>query len=130
MRLFIRLPKDVAGLAVLAVAGPFAWLYVARDAGEVLEIDVQVSGHPLLELMRVSVDRAAGLVSAGLLGVLGQSNAIAREGVGCESLRPRPTASMARGSCGWRHWAAVAGGTGRQWRAHGCCGRHILAEGA
>ena len=110
MRLFIRLLKAVAGLAVLAVAGLFAWLYAAppelirvgsgyaakivcsnvfiagRDPDEVLEVDVQAPGHPLLKLMRVSVDRDAKTVKAGLLGVLGQSTAIARDGLGCASV--------------------------------------------
>ena len=95
MRLFIWLLKAVVGIAVLAVAGLFAWLYAAppelirvgsgyaakivcsnvfiagRDPDEVLEVDVQAPGHPLLKLMRVSVDRDAKTVKAGLLGVLG-----------------------------------------------------------
>lgn len=110
MRLFIWLLKAVVGIAVLAVAGLFAWLYAAppelirvgsgyaakivcsnvfiagRDPDEVLEVDVQAPGHPLLKLMRVSVDRDAKTVKAGLLGVLGQSTAIARDGLGCASV--------------------------------------------
>lgn len=110
MGVFIRLVKAAMGLAVLAIACLFAWLYFAppelirvgsgyaakivcsnvfiagRDPDEVLEVDVQAPGHPLLKPMRVSVDRAAGTVTAGLLGFLGQSTAIAREGMGCASV--------------------------------------------
>jgi len=49
-------------------------------------VDVQAPGHPLLRLMRVSVDRQAGTVTAGLLGVFGRSVAAAREGLGCASV--------------------------------------------
>jgi len=110
MRIVVKVVKWLLGLIVLAVAALFAWLYVAppelirvgsgysakivcsnvfiagRDPKEVLAVDVQAPGHPLLRLMRVSVDKNRGTVSAGLLGVLGKSVAVARDGVGCASV--------------------------------------------
>lgn len=107
MRLVFKILEWLLVLMVLAVIGLFAWLYFAppelirvgsgysakivcsnvfvagRDPGEVLSLDVQAPGHPLLTLMSVSVDRQARTVSAGLFGVLGASVAVAREGLGC-----------------------------------------------
>jgi CubicO group peptidase (beta-lactamase class C family) len=57
-----------------------------RDAAEVLASDVQAPGHPLLKLMRVSVDRGRGIVRAGLLGFIGNGLAVVRPDVGCAVL--------------------------------------------
>ena len=97
MRAVVKFIKWLVGLVVLAVVALFAWLYFAppelirvgsgysakivcsnvfiagRDAKEVLAVDVQAPGHPLLKLMKVSVDKERGIVSAGLLWVLGKS---------------------------------------------------------
>ncbi|MBZ9732577.1 beta-lactamase family protein [Mesorhizobium sp. CA18] len=110
MRAVVKFIKWLLGLVILAVAALFAWLYFAppelirvgsgysakivcsnvfiagRDAKEVLAIDVQAPGHPLLKLMKVSVDKERGLVSAGLLWVFGKSVAVERDGVGCASV--------------------------------------------
>ncbi|UVK36218.1 beta-lactamase family protein [Mesorhizobium sp. AR10] len=110
MRIVVKIVKWLLGLVVLAIAALFAWLYLAppelirvgsgysakivcsnvfiagRDANEVLAVDVQAPGHPLLKLMRVSVDKEKGTVWAGLFGVLGKSVAIARDGLGCASV--------------------------------------------
>mgnify|MGYP005806481431 CR=1 FL=1 len=110
MRFVVKLIKWLLGLIALAVAALFAWLYIAppelirvgsgysakivcsnvfiagRDPNEVLAVDVQAPGHPLLRLMRVSVDKNRGTVSAGLLGFLGKSVAVARDGLGCASV--------------------------------------------
>ncbi|WP_192243202.1 serine hydrolase domain-containing protein [Mesorhizobium silamurunense] len=110
MRAVVRFIKWLLGLVVLAVVALFAWLYFAppelirvgsgysakivcsnvfiagRDPNEVLAVDVQAPGHPLLKLMKVSVDKERGLVSAGLLWVLGKSLAVERDGVGCASV--------------------------------------------
>jgi CubicO group peptidase (beta-lactamase class C family) len=107
MRIALKILKGVAVPLVLAVAALFGWLYFAppdlirvgsgytakivcsnvflagRDPGQVLAVDVQAPGHPLLRLMRVNVDRESGVVSAGLLGFLGTSAAVFREGFGC-----------------------------------------------
>ena len=67
-----------------------------RDADEVLAVDVQAPGHPLLRLMRVSSTRSQGTVSAGLFGVFGNSVAVVRDGLGCTAVpggdieRPSP----------------------------------------
>ena len=62
-----------------------------RDAEEVLKLDVQAPGHPLLRLMRVKVDAESGETIAALLGVFGPAKAVHREGLGCTSI----------GSGGW-----------------------------
>ncbi|PBB95544.1 serine hydrolase [Mesorhizobium sp. WSM3862] len=110
MRAVVKFIKWLLGLIVLAVVALFAWLYLAppelirvgsgyaakivcsnvfiagRDSNEVLAVDVQAPGHPLLKLMKVSVDKERGLVSAGLLWMLGKSVAVERDGVGCASV--------------------------------------------
>jgi len=110
MRFVVKIVKWMLGLVVLAIAALFAWLYFAppelirvgsgysakivcsnvfiagRDANEVLAVDVQAPGHPLLKLMKVSVDKQRGMVSAGLFGVLGRSVAVVRDGLGCASV--------------------------------------------
>ena len=58
-----------------------------RDPQRVLETDVQAPGHPILKLMRVSVDREHGVVRAGLFGFIGGGLAQWRPGVGC-AVRP------------------------------------------
>ena len=110
----------VALLAAIVVAGA-GWLFFAppelirvgsayaakivcsnvflakRDAREVLSNDVQAPGHPLLRIMRVSVDEDTRSVTAGLLGVFGKGTAIAREGLGCTTV-PNGDAQEARGT--------------------------------
>ncbi|MDG4903389.1 MULTISPECIES: serine hydrolase [unclassified Mesorhizobium] len=110
MRAVVKFIKWLFGLIVLAVIALFAWLYFAppelirvgsgyaakivcsnvfiagRDPNEVLAVDVQAPSHPLLKLMKVSVDKERGLVSAGLLWTLGKSVAVERDGVGCASV--------------------------------------------
>jgi CubicO group peptidase (beta-lactamase class C family) len=111
MRLFLKLLKRFLGLALLALLGLAVWLYVAppalirvgagyaakivcsnvflagRDAQEVLRVDVQAPGHPLLRLMSVSVDEADNTVTAGLLGTFGQQTALMRgKDFGCSSV--------------------------------------------
>ena len=90
MRAVVKFIKWLLGLVVLALVALFAWLYFAppelilvgsgysakivcsnvfiagRGANEVLAVDVQAPGHPLLKLMKVSVHKERGLVSAGV----------------------------------------------------------------
>jgi CubicO group peptidase (beta-lactamase class C family) len=54
-----------------------------RNADEVLKIDVQAPGHPLLKLVRVSVDQSKGEVRTTLIGGIAPSLAIDRAGYGC-----------------------------------------------
>jgi CubicO group peptidase (beta-lactamase class C family) len=57
-----------------------------RNADDVLRLDVQASGIPLLGLMRVSLLRERGVVRAGFLGFIGDGVAVARPGKGCTVL--------------------------------------------
>ena len=143
MRLIWRLVKGLAIFLVAAVVALLGWLYFAppelirvgagysakivcsnvflagRDAGQVLADDVQAPGHPLLKIMRVSVDRDRKMVSAGLLGFLGERVAVARDGLGCtvlpegvsadslEQAPPAPTARAAPGSGLWPEGDAI-----------------------
>ncbi|MCV3209090.1 beta-lactamase family protein [Mesorhizobium sp. YC-39] len=110
MRIVAKIVKWLLGLVVLAAVALAAWLYFAppelirvgsgysakivcsnvfiagRDANDVLAVDVQAPGHPLLRLMRVAVDKEKGTVSAGLFGVFGKSVAVARDGLGCAAV--------------------------------------------
>ena len=110
MRFFAALVKWLLVLVAVIVAGVAAWLYLfppdlirvgtgyaakivcsnafvaGRDPDEVLSVDVQAPGHPVLRLVTVSVDRNERTVRAGLLGVFGRSVAVAREGLGCASV--------------------------------------------
>ena len=100
------------GLLVLivAVVGFAGWLYFAppelvrlgtaytakvvcsstflagRDGQEVLGVDVQSPGHPLLGYVSVDVDEEAGAATAHLLGFFAPAVAIHREGFGCSSM--------------------------------------------
>ena len=54
-----------------------------RKAEDVLKVDVQAPGHPILKLVRVSVDESAGEVRTWLVGGIAPSHAIDRAGYGC-----------------------------------------------
>ncbi len=110
MRFISRLLKGLLGLVVVVLAGVAAWLYLAppalirvaagysakivcsnvfvagRDAGRVLELDVQAPGHPILKFIDVDVDADRKTVTAGLLGVFGRSMAVAHDGFGCATV--------------------------------------------
>jgi CubicO group peptidase (beta-lactamase class C family) len=107
MRWLIRIVKVLAWSVVAAVVGLGFWLaasppellrvgtgYAAkivcsnvflagRDAGEVMEVDVQAPGNPLLRLMRVSVDAQRRNVRVAFMGLFAASNAVYRDGLGC-----------------------------------------------
>ncbi|MDX3924828.1 MAG: serine hydrolase [Shinella sp.] len=57
-----------------------------RDPEDVLSVDVQAPGHPLLRLMRQSVDFDEKTVTVHLLGVFAPGYAAYREGFGCASV--------------------------------------------
>src|SRR5690606_32340441 len=59
-----------------------------RDPDEVLALDVQAPGHPLLRLMNIDVDHAGQSVRAALLGFIAENEAVYREGLGCAVIPP------------------------------------------
>ncbi len=107
MKTLSRVLGFAATATAIAVVGGVLWLYSAppallrigagysakivcsnvflggRDPDEVLAVDVQAPGHPLLKLMRVNVDRQKRQVRAALLGVFAGNEAVYREGLGC-----------------------------------------------
>ncbi|CAN7374869.1 serine hydrolase domain-containing protein [Neorhizobium tomejilense] len=107
MRLLVRFLKILCGVIVVGLIGLGIWLYTSppellrvgsgysakmvcsnvfiagRDSSEVLAVDVQAPGHPLLKLMRVSVDRTEKRVHAALLGIFAGNDAVYRKGLGC-----------------------------------------------
>lgn len=113
--------KRLFWLLVLALAGLAGWLYFAppemirvganyaakmvcsnvflagRDAGEVLERDVQAPGHPILRLVRVNVDESEGTVRAGLFGLFGKGLAVHRSGTGCATVADGDLAAAQNG---------------------------------
>ncbi|MFN3549113.1 MAG: serine hydrolase domain-containing protein [Mesorhizobium sp.] len=120
MRLLRAFIKWLLILVVAAVAGLAGWLFLAppdlirvasgytakmvcsnvflagRDARDVLKIDVQAPGHPILGYLSVDVDESAGTVKAALLGLFGPGLAVDRAGLGCAST-PTGDASVASG---------------------------------
>ncbi|MBB4063532.1 serine hydrolase domain-containing protein [Gellertiella hungarica] len=107
------LGKMVRGLflAMLAVfAGLLAWLYVAppelllvgdsysakivcsnrfiagRDPAEVMAVDVQAPGHPLLKFVSAVVDEERKTVTTRIFGFFAESKAAYRDGLGCTNL--------------------------------------------
>ncbi len=57
-----------------------------RDAQEVLQLDVQAPGHPLLRVMQVDINRETKTVRAGLFGFIGKGLAVYRAGTGCATV--------------------------------------------
>ena len=110
MRVIGKILKWLLGLIVVAVVGVMIWLWMAppalirvaanytakivcsnvflagREAEQVLAVDVQAPGHPILKLMTLDVDKDAGTVSAGLFGIFGKGTAVLRPGLGCANV--------------------------------------------
>ncbi|RST84452.1 class C beta-lactamase-related serine hydrolase [Aquibium carbonis] len=119
MRILGFIVKWLVILVVVAVAGLAGWLYLAppdlirvasgytakmvcsnvfvagRDSREVLAIDVQAPGHPILGYLSVDVDPSAGTARAALLGLFGPGLAVDRAGLGCASVPSGDRASLA-----------------------------------
>lgn len=57
-----------------------------RDAGEVLAVDVQAPGHPLLKYVSVDVDEEAQTVKAWVFGFVAPALSQYREGLGCTNV--------------------------------------------
>lgn len=120
MRMMWKVVGGLLAVLFMVVLGLIGWLTVAppdlirvgsnyaakivcsnvflanRDPDEILRVDVQAPGHPLLRLMRVDVDREEGTVSAGLLGLFGQGYALHRPGLGCTSIPSGEFAALPR----------------------------------
>lgn len=110
MRVILRVMLGLLALVVLLLIGAVGYLLVSppellrvatgysakivcsnvfiasRDAQEVMAVDVQAPGHPLLKYVGVSVDVAGESVTARLLGMFAPSVAIHRPGLGCASV--------------------------------------------
>jgi CubicO group peptidase (beta-lactamase class C family) len=104
---FIKAIKWIGALLAILILAVFAWIGIAppellrvgtaysakivcsnvfiagRDAKEVLAVDVQAPGHPLLRTVSVSVDEGTKTVRARMFGYAAESVAVAREGLGC-----------------------------------------------
>lgn len=107
MRKFL---KALALLLVIGVTGLGGWLYLAppellqvgtaysakiicsnrflanRDPDEVLAVDVQAPGHPLLKFISATVNDAEKTVTARIFGFAATAQSVYREGLGCTSL--------------------------------------------
>lgn len=130
-----KILKWLLVLVAVVIVGVGAWLFVAppdlirvasaysakivcsnvfiagRDAEEVLALDVQAPGHPILKFIDVSVDGQAKTVSAGLFGLFGKGLAVARDGYGCTTVAdgdlaavPPVPAAPARAAAGTGLW--------------------------
>ncbi len=120
MRLLVRIVKWLGIALVVLVAATAGWLWISppdlirvgagysakivcsnvflagRTGGEVLAVDVQAPGHPLLRLMDVDVDRTGGTVTASLLGLFAPMTAVVRPGTGCAVAGDGDIASVRR----------------------------------
>ncbi|WP_343315689.1 serine hydrolase [Brucella sp. BE17] len=105
-----RIVKFIAGSFLLFVAIAILWLGVCppellrvgtgyaakivcsnvfiagRDADDVLAVDVQAPGNPLLKFLNVSVEENTGVVTARIFGFFAPSKAIFRPGFGCANV--------------------------------------------
>lgn len=110
MRVVLRILKVLLALVIVAVIGGALWLYIrppellrvgdgyaakivcsnvfmaGRDPDAILAEDVQAPGNPLLRLIRVSVNREEGKVSARILGLFAPGHALYRGAFGCTSV--------------------------------------------
>lgn len=111
--MFMKAIKGLLVLVLLAFIGLGTWLYLAppdlllvadaysakivcsnrfvagRDPAEVLAVDVQAPGHPLLKFVSVAVDETDKSVSAHMFGFFAPGYAVYRDGLGCTSLPPQ-----------------------------------------
>jgi hypothetical protein len=106
----MRILKWLVSLLIVAIVAAYGWLRVSppellrvgtgysakticsnvflagRDAQDVLRVDVQSPGHPILKLVSVDADVSAGEVRTSLIGGIAPSRAIFRQGYGCTLL--------------------------------------------
>ena len=110
VRIVGKVLKWLLALVVVLAAGVAGWLFFAppalirvataysakivcsnqflawRDGHDVLALDVQAPGHPILKYITIDVDVLERTVSAKLLGLFGEGRAVYRAGVGCASV--------------------------------------------
>lgn len=110
LRVLGKIVKWLAVLVVLALIGVAGWLAFAppalirvataysakivcsnqflaqRNGQDVLAIDVQAPGHPILKYIKIATDNSEGSVSARLFGLFGEGKAVYRAGLGCTSV--------------------------------------------
>ena len=110
MRLRAKIGLGLAGFVMAGVAGAAAWLAIAppdllrvadgyaakivcsgvfisgRDPQAILSEDVQAPGNPALRLVRLSISRDEGVVSARMLGLFAPNFAVYRGPLGCASV--------------------------------------------
>ena len=127
-----RIGLGLVTLVVVAVVGLGLWLAVAppelsrvadgyaakivcsnvflahRDPSEVLAVDVQAPGNPVLKLINVSVDKAAGTVTAKMLGFVAPQVAISRPGFGCTLVPDGTLSAVAEVPAPGLHVAGIA----------------------
>ncbi|HEY0120589.1 MAG TPA: serine hydrolase [Rhizobium sp.] len=121
MRLISRAITALVLFLLIVVAGGIVWLSVSppellrvgdgyaakivcsntfvakRDPEQVLANDVQAPGNPALKLIRVSVDREEGVVTARILGMFAPNYALYRGALGCATV-PDGDLQTARGA--------------------------------
>ncbi len=119
MRLAGKIAAVLALLVVLVLSAAAVWLAVAppdllrlatgyaakitcsnafvagRDPQEVLALDVQAPGHPLLRFVSVDSDPVARTTKTRIFGFFAPSLAIHREGMGCTSVPDGDAAAAA-----------------------------------
>jgi CubicO group peptidase (beta-lactamase class C family) len=150
MRWLARLIRSALLLVLLFVVAIGGWLFLSppellrvgdgyaakivcsnafiagRDPQLALAEDVQAPGNPLLRLIRVSVDRGSGIVTARILGLFAPNYALYREGLGCTTV-PDGDLAAARAAASIDTNRAVAAATpGAPWPD----GDQITADGA
>lgn len=110
MVMFFRFFRWLFLAALFVLAGLGTWLYIAppelllvgdsysakivcsnrfiahRDPGEVLSVDVQAPGHPLLKFVSAVVDDERKTVTTHIFGFFAEAKAAYRDGLGCTNL--------------------------------------------
>lgn len=108
--MLFRFVRGLFVAVIVLAAGLATWLYVAppqlllvgtsysakivcsnrflagRDPGEVMAVDVQAPGHPLLKFISATVDEDRKLVTTRIFGFAAESHAAYRDGLGCTNL--------------------------------------------
>jgi hypothetical protein len=105
MRILARILMGLVALVLVVVVGAGLWppelirvanaysakmvcsnVYLAkRGVQDVLAVDVQAPGHPILKYVQVT-EASGDTIAASLLGVFGTEYAVYRPGLGCASV--------------------------------------------